>query len=83
MSSLNQIIRRTSSMIDTSGALPPAVASSGRMTPGVYADTANGSSANDEVDAILHGRISLGIIAAAIVGAVGFYYVTRSIQGGG
>ena len=80
MNNLNTIIRRNSSMVDTSGALPPVLTSL-RMESGVYVSAGNAT--DSDVDSILHGRISLGIIAAAIVGAVGFYYVTRSIQGGG
>jgi hypothetical protein len=51
-----------------------------RLEGGVYTSAA---SAVGDPTSILSGRISLGIIAVAIVGAVGFYYFTRSIQGGG
>lgn len=66
-------------MVDTSGALPPQLTSL-RLESGVYVGSAN---ANDEINSVLNGRISLGIIGVLIVGAVGFYYFTRSIQGGG
>ena len=79
MSGVNTIIRRTSSLVDTSGQLPPVLTSM-RLEGGVY--TSAGTTA-DDLNSILSGRISLGIIGIAIVGALGFYYFTRSIQGGG
>ena len=79
MASVNQLIHRTSSLIDTSGALPPVLTSM-RLEGGVY--TSAGSAADDPTS-ILSGRISLSLIGIAIVGAVAFYYFTRSIQGGG
>jgi hypothetical protein len=76
---VNSIIRRNSSLVDTSGQLPPVLTSM-RLEGGVYTSAGN---ASDDMNSILSGRISLGIIGVAIVGAVGFYYFTRSIQGGG
>jgi hypothetical protein len=52
-----------------------------RLGGGVY--TSADGTASDDVTSILTGRISLGILGVAIIGAVGFYYFTRSIQGGG
>jgi hypothetical protein len=78
----NQIIRRFSAMVDTSGQEPPVSLpmSFGRQTGGVY------TAVNDVVDettSLIQGRISLGLIGVLIIGSVGFYYYTRSIQGGG
>jgi len=81
MANLNTIIRRSSSMIDTSGAMPPVLTSL-RTESGVYTGAAT-DAAHDELSKILTGRISLSIVAALIIGAGGFYYYTRSIQGGG
>ena len=80
MANVNSLIRRTSSLVDTSGQLPPVLTSM-RLEGGVYTSAAN--SASGDPTSILSGRISLGIIGVAIIGAVGFYYFTRSIQGGG
>lgn len=79
MSGVNQIIRRVSTQVDTSGQLPPVLTSM-RLEGGVYTSAGTTS---DDLNSILTGRISLGIIGIAIVGALGFYYFTRSIQGGG
>ena len=78
MSNVNDLIRRSSAMVDTSGHYPPVITAL-RMEGGVYTD----NSGNDEITSILQGRISLGMIGLMIVGAVGFYWFTRSIQGGG
>jgi hypothetical protein len=51
-----------------------------RLEGGVYTSAGTTS---DDLNSILTGRISLGILGIAIVGALGFYYFTRSIQGGG
>jgi len=80
MNRVNTIIRRQSSLIDTSGALPPVLTSL-RMESGVYVSAGNAS--QDQLSSIMQGRISLGLMGVFIVGAVGFYYYTRSIQGGG
>ena len=82
MSGVNQIIRRVSSQVDTSGQLPQVAPNltSMRLGGGVY--TSAGAT-SDELNSIVSGRISLGIIGVAIVGALAFYYFTRSIQGGG
>ena len=79
MATTYQIIRRASSLIDTSGAMPPQLTSL-RMESGVYV---NSGSTEDDLSSILQGRISLGIIGIGIVGAIAFYYITRDIQGGG
>jgi hypothetical protein len=84
MSSANSVIRRYSSMVDTSGrypapeitAVPFGVMGARSSVAGVYAEA-------QDVGSILQGRISLGILGAFILGAAGFYYYTRSIQGGG
>ena len=81
MADINSILRR-SSLVDTSGSLPPVLTPLRMGTAGVYVNTGTDTS-SDGITSILQGRISLGIIGAAIVGAVGFYYFTRSIQGGG
>lgn len=79
MSSINDIIRR-SSFVDTSGAEPPrGIQMAARMAGGVYAT----DQAETESDNVLNGRISLGIVAAFVLGAVGFYVYTSKIQGGG
>jgi hypothetical protein len=76
----NQVIRRFSALVDTSGQEPPVMAPMpfGRQTGGVYVQAVE-----DDVTSVIQGRISLGLIAFLILGAVGFYYYTRSIQGGG
>lgn len=82
MSSIDSIIRR-SAMVDTSGAYtPPAIQATIQqaMGGGVYAENASNTPSADN---ILTGRISLGIVAAMIVGAVAFYLWTHEIQGGG
>jgi hypothetical protein len=75
------VVRRVSTYVDTSGAVPPrAIQMVPRMGGGVY------TVADDDPESaagILQGRISLGIIAAFILGAVGFYVWTNGIQGGG
>jgi hypothetical protein len=76
---VNDIIRRNSSLVDTSGAMPPVLTSL-RLSGGVYIGSQTGT---DDLNSILSGRISLGIIGVLIVSALGFYYFTRSIQGGG
>lgn len=76
---INSVIRRVSGYVDSSGAEPPrAIQMVPMMGGGVYTQT-------DETDQgdILKGRISLGIIAAFVVGAVAFYVWTNEIQGGG
>jgi hypothetical protein len=82
MSNVNQVIRRFSNAIDTSGAEHPVELpmSFGRQTGGVYVAATD---AVDDATSLIQGRISLGLIAVLIVGSVGFYYYTRSIQGGG
>lgn len=77
MANVQSILRR-SGFIDTSGAEPPVMQSM-RMGGGVYVDNAIDSA----TESLTNGRISLGIIAVLIVGSLGFYYFTRSIQGGG
>jgi hypothetical protein len=79
MADINSILRR-SSLVDTSGSYAPVLTPLRMGTAGVYVNTGNDASGLSDV---LQGRISLAIIGAAIVGAVGFYYFTRSIQGGG
>lgn len=84
MGNINELIRRTSVMVDTSGKYPaPAIQTSTIMSVGggVYPQT-SGSSEDTQGD-IFAGRISLGIVAAFIVGAIAFYVWTNNIQGGG
>jgi hypothetical protein len=76
MASVQSILRR-SGFVDTSGAEAPVMQSM-RMGGGVYIDNAA-----SDISSLTNGRISLGIIAVLIVGSVGFYYFSRSIQGGG
>jgi hypothetical protein len=75
------VIRRYSGMVDTSGATPPRGI---QMVPmlggGVYTNTDGPSSTGDD---IFHGRLSLGMVAVFILGALAFYVYTRDIQGGG
>jgi hypothetical protein len=79
MANFNQLIRRSSSMVDTSGRYPPVLTALPMGSPaGVYVEQAG-----DQVNDILQGRISLSIIGVLIVAAAAFYYYTRSIQGGG
>ena len=77
--SINSVIRRASSMVDTSGAEPPRGI---QMVPmlggGVYTQT-DETGSND----VMFGRISLGILGAFVLGAVVFYVWTDGIQGGG
>jgi hypothetical protein len=83
MANINDLIRRTSTMVDTSGQYPaPAIqmVPVARVGGGVYAQ--NYGNVTDVGD-VLSGRITLGIMAAFIAGAVGFYLWTREIQGGG
>lgn len=85
MSNINDLIRRTSAMVDTSGRYPaPAIQSTAIMAVGggVYPQ---GNGANDNTDEhnIFVGRISLGLIGAMVAGAVLFYVWTNQIQGGG
>lgn len=75
MAGINDILRR-SALVDTSGAEPPR-ALIPAMGGGVYIE--DGSSDEN----MIVGRISLGILAAFILGAVAFYVWTNGIQGGG
>jgi hypothetical protein len=81
MANINDVIRRASGYVDTSGAMPPAgIQMAAFQGGGVYtqvSDTAKGASD------LTVGRIGLGTIAILILAAMGFYYWTRSIQGGG
>jgi hypothetical protein len=80
MSDLNSILRR-SSLVDTSGSYPARGIQIATVTGGgVY--TQVDQTASDSAD-ILHGRVSLGILGAFILGAVAFYIWTHDIQGGG
>ena len=75
--SINSVIRRVSGYVDSSGAEPPrAVQLVPMMGGGVYVQD------DDDTD-LLPARISLGILAAFILGAVAFYVWTNGIQGGG
>jgi hypothetical protein len=69
-------------MIDTSGSYPPPAIQATiqqAVGGGVYTD----QQGPGDPSTILAGRISLGMVAAAILGAVAFYLWTHSIQGGG
>lgn len=80
MAGINDTIRRYSAMIDTAGQEPPrAIQMVPMLGGGVYA---SGDNADGQGDA-LTGRLSLGIIAAFVVGAVAFYVWSNDIQGGG
>lgn len=76
---INTILRR-SSVIDTSGSEPPrGIQMVASLGGGVY-----GQNTHPEDDgSVLAGRLSLGILAAFILGAVAFYVWTNEIQGGG
>jgi hypothetical protein len=75
------VIRRYSGYIDTSGAEPPrGIQVVPMLGGGVYTQTDQGPTNDDD---IFHGRLSLGVVAAFILGAVAFYVYTRDIQGGG
>lgn len=81
MADINGILRR-SAMVDVSGAFnPPAIQATIQqsMGGGVYTDQSGPGSAEN----VLSGRISLGFVAAFVVGAVAFYLWTHEIQGGG
>lgn len=83
MANINDVIRRTSTMVDTSGQLPtPSIQMSAIMATGggVYPQNAGGEDSSGNV---MTGRISLGFVGLLILGAVGFYWWTHSIQGGG
>lgn len=78
MGQIDQILRR-SSFIDTSGAeAPAAIQMVPRMAAGVYTQDFEDTAGDNLV-----GRLSLGILAAFIAGAVAFYVWTNGIQGGG
>ena len=82
--SVFSVIRRYSSVVDTSGAERPPQPPSLSVVPifsdrgGVYTQN-DGNVAGD----VFHGRVSLGIIAAFILGALAFNFWTKEIQGGG
>lgn len=79
MSNINDILRR-SGFVDTSGSEPPrAIQMVPMLGGGVYGAQ---DDVSDNSDPII-GRISLGILAAFILGAVAFYVWTNEIQGGG
>ena len=89
MANINDVIRRTSTLIDTSGHYPPNVTAlvpggvqgnAGRGGVGVYVGSDNVTTDSND---LLSGRITLGIIAVFIAGALAFYIWTREIQGGG
>ncbi len=83
MGNVNDILRRTSGYVDTSGRFPaPAIQTTAIMSMGGGVYPQGGDSGDSESD-ILVGRISLSIIAAFVIGAVAFYWWTNSIQGGG
>jgi hypothetical protein len=76
---INSVVRRFSSMVDTSGAEPPrGIQVVPMLGGGVYTQT-------DQTDPTdnTFGRISLGILGAFVLGAVAFYVWTDGIQGGG
>ena len=74
------VIRRYSDMVDTSGQYPPpGIQMVPRMAAGVYTQTTDTATSDD----IFHGRLSLGILAAFVLGALAFYLWTHDIQGGG
>lgn len=78
---INSVIRRISGYVDTANATPPrGLNTAVMMGGGVYTQTDQVSSNQED---IFHGRISLGIIAAFVLGAVAFYIYTKDIQGGG
>jgi hypothetical protein len=80
---IGNVIRRYSSMIDTSGAEPPrAIQMVPMLGGGVYTSGGIDPQQDGEADP-LTGRISLGILAAFVAGAVAFYVWTNGIQGGG
>lgn len=79
MADINSILRR-SVLVDTSNSEPPrGIQMVATLGGGVY------SQADDEdvSDSVLAGRLSLGILAALVLGAVAFYVWTNTIQGGG
>ena len=58
---------------------PPAAPSNGSGGPGILGIKPAMSSLSD----LTTGRVTLGLVNIAIVGMVGFYFWTRSAQGGG
>jgi len=78
---INSVIRRVSGYVDTSGAEPPrGIQMAPRIAGGVYTSYDSTDSADGDP---FMGRISLGILAAFVVGAMAFYVWTNGIQGGG
>ena len=81
MADINAVIRRASGYVDTSGALPPSgIQMAAFQGGGVYTQLSDAVASTQDVNV---GRIGLGTIAILILAAMGFYYWTRSIQGGG
>jgi len=79
--SINSVIRRVSGYVDSSGAEPPrGIQVVPMLGGGVYTQVDEAAMQGGDV---LQGRLSLGIIAAMVAGAVLFYLYTRNIQGGG
>ena len=87
MANINDVLRRTSGYVDSSGKYPPpAIQTQAIMSlgGGLYpvGQTAGGDASSSEENTLV-GRISLGFIAAMVLGAVLFYFWTNEIQGGG
>jgi len=81
MGNISDVIRRTGGYVDTSGALPPSgIQMAAFQGGGVYTQLSNAATGASDLTV---GRIGLGTIALLILAAMGFYYWTRSIQGGG
>ena len=75
------VIRRYSGYVNTSGAEPPrGIQVVPMLGGGVYTQTDQSAAGSED---IFHGRLSLGIVAAMVIGALAFYIYTRDIQGGG
>lgn len=62
---------------------PPTASGNGSGGPGILGGTVNASPAFDELSDITTGRITLGAINFVILAMIGFYFWTRSAQGGG
>ena len=62
---------------------PPTAPGNGSGGAGVLGGAAFANSVTGEIDDLMAGRITLGMVGLVVVGFVGFYIWTRSAQGGG
>lgn len=62
---------------------PPTHTGNGSGGAGVLGGNVSSASIGGEIDDLLAGRITLGVVSLSIIGLVAFYVWTRSAQGGG